>query len=559
MPRLVRLLIAALGLALVADARAAVAPGFTQTAYVTGLDTPTAIAFLPDHRLLVAEKGGFSGSGNAALKLFDAGTVTTLGTIPVCAAGEMGLLGIAIDPSFLTNGFIYLYRTEPDGGCNVAADRSNEVVRVTMTGTSIDSPTVLLTGIRTDEEHHDGGGMRIGPDGKLYVSVGDTGVGDPLVCPGLATNPYAEDLNALEGKVLRLELDGSVPEDNPYVGQAGKRGEIFASGFRNPFRFGFDPVTGALWLGDVGDVTIEEIDIVTVGADYAWPHCEGTLPSACEHPGDKDPIFEYWHGYSDLDTGCGGEGLPELGGTVIGGAFAPATFGGRGGHYFFADFNISNIYDAVVNDTRDGIVGTPSAFVNYAGGPVDLIFGPDGALYYVAINAGQVRRVAPTVDAGDQFLNGKKLVLKTKTGTAIKKSFAVMAKDPGISLGGGPGSGDDPTLHPADLRVVSTEFDDTYTLPQANWRTSRNGYVYKDATRSDGPVRFVAMMAGKAVKVIASGAALGHTLASDPNPVSVVLTTGGTHYCMTFGGTPKFAPDKLFSAVNAPAPGGCPP
>lgn len=183
------------------------APGFTDTLFVGGLTFPSAIAFLPDGRLVVTEKGGFSGAGNAPVKLFDpvGGTTTTLGTIPVCAGVEMGLLGVAADPSFATNGFLYLYRTEsgPSGtaaDCASAAGRSNELVRVTVAGGSIGSLTVLLTGIRTDLSNHNAGTVRYNPaDGKLYVSVGDAGTGDNFGCPRDPTNPYARDPNALEG------------------------------------------------------------------------------------------------------------------------------------------------------------------------------------------------------------------------------------------------------------------------------------------------------------------------------------------------------------------------
>src|SRR5262249_46720927 len=210
-----------------------------------------------------------------------------------------GLPGIAIEPGFDTNGFIYLYRTKAGaGGCGTSTGRFNQVVRVTMSGGSISlgSLVELLTGIRTDGGNHDGGGLRIGPDGKLYVGVGDSGLGDNQGGPGSSTNPYAQDLNSLNGKMVRLNLDGTIPGDNPFVGQAGERGEIYAYGFRNPFRFGFDPVNGNLWVADVGDLTVEEVDIVTAGGNYGWPHCEGTLPSGCENPGDIDPIFTYQHG-----------------------------------------------------------------------------------------------------------------------------------------------------------------------------------------------------------------------------------------------------------------------
>jgi glucose/arabinose dehydrogenase len=354
--------------------------GFTDTSAASGLTAPTAIAFLPDGRLLVTEKGG-------ALKLVTGGVGSTLVTIPVCAGSEMGLLGIAIDPDFASNGFIYLYRTKPaPGGCGSATNRFNQVVRVTMVGDTIDIASLaeLLTGIRTDFGNHDGGVLRIGPDDKLYVGVGDTGRGDNQGGPGSSTNPYAQDLSALEGKVLRLELDGSVPADNPFVGQAGVREEIFAYGFRNPFRFGFDPLSGELWVGDVGDLTIEEIAIVGPGENHSWPYCEGTLPVGCAQPGDVAPIFTYPH-----------SGGASLGTSITGGAFAGGSFGGRENDYFFGDYTGNTIYHAEVNAMRDDVDGTPTAFVTSAGGPVDIVFGRDGALYYVAINGGQVRRVAP--------------------------------------------------------------------------------------------------------------------------------------------------------------------
>src|SRR5262249_6240218 len=150
--------------------------------------------------------------------------VSTLITIGVCSDSEMGLLGIAVDPNFGSNGFIYLYRTDDSMGCNDATNRFNQVVRVTMGPGDTVSPgslMVLLTGMRTDNGNHDGGVLRIGPDNKLYVGVGDTGNGDNQGGPGSSTNPYAQDLSSLNGKVLRLNLDGTVPGDNPFVGQVG--------------------------------------------------------------------------------------------------------------------------------------------------------------------------------------------------------------------------------------------------------------------------------------------------------------------------------------------------
>ncbi len=361
-------------LAFVPGARAGTPPAqFSDNPVVAGLNSPTAIAFLPDGRMLVTEKGG-------ALKLVSGGTATTLVTIPVCTASEMGLLGVAVDPSFSgSNGSIYLYRSF-GADCSTSTGRFNEVVRVTMSGgtVSLASMSVLLSGIRTDGGNHDGGGLRIGPDGKLWVSVGDSGTGD-MGNPGDSTNPYTQDLGSLNGKILRLELSGAPAAGNPFAATPGARAEVYAYGFRNPFRFGFDPVTGKAWVGDVGQSTREELDIVQSGGDYSWPYCEGTLPAGCMHPGDVAPIFDYPR---------------TFGTTVIGGAFAPASFGLHGGQYFFADNGVSKIFRAVPTPAHDNI-GAPADFVTSAQGPVDIVFGPDGDLYYVAINAGSVRRVTP--------------------------------------------------------------------------------------------------------------------------------------------------------------------
>ncbi len=520
------------------------APGFDDTLFMGSLSQPTAVAFLPDGRMLITEKGG-------DLVLTDGVTTTTLISIGVCAGSEMGLLGVAVDPSFGTNGFIYLYRNDDSGGCASATNRFSQVVRVTMgPGDTVNplSLTVLLTGIRTDNGNHDGGVLRIGPDSKLYVGVGDTGLGDNQGGPGSSTNPYAQDLNSLNGKVLRLNLDGTAPADNPFFGQVGKRGEIFAYGFRNPFRFSFDPNTGSLWLADVGDLTVEELDIVTSGKNYAWPHCEGTLPGGCEQPGDVDPIYTYTHSSS-------------IGTCIIGGSFAGAGFGGLDGEYFFGDCTSGDIYSIGVNGTRDDVSGAPTLFVGGAGTPADLVFGPDGALYYADVSGGEVRRVAPQASGGDQLLAGKKLSLKDNVTTSKRALSVKSVTNEPVALGG---PADDPTANGGSLRVVGTGIDDTYALPAANWLpigdpADHKGFKYKDRMLVAGPIKTAQIKAGKFLKATGKGSQLGHSLASDPTPVDVVLTLGTRRFCLHFGGTVTFKPGKSLAAKDAPDSPGCPP
>jgi glucose/arabinose dehydrogenase len=345
------------------------AAGFTDEEAASGLSEPTAIAFLPDGSFLVTEKRG-------GIKLVVGGVTIPAGSMEVCTGSEMGLLGIAIDPAFALNGRIFLYRTEAVGGCAQDPSRTNQVVSTTFANGEIGELDPILTGIRTDNGNHDGGGLRIGPDGKLYVGVGDTGIGDGGP-PGASTNPYSQSLGALEGKILRLELDGSAPSDNPFFNTLGARPEIFAYGFRNPFRFGFDPLNGALWVGDVGQNTIEEIDRVAAGENHSWPYCEGSLPVGCARAGDGLPAYEYPHD---------GEFA-----SVTGGAFAVG--GDRVGEYYFADFVFGIIWRAVLDQARERFASAPDVVVTNAGGPADLVFGPDGALYYVAYAAGHVRRL----------------------------------------------------------------------------------------------------------------------------------------------------------------------
>ena len=543
-------------LALVQPVRAGTPePGFSDTLYADGLSEPTALAFLPDGRLLITQKSG-------ELLLLDSGSTSTLVTIPVCTDSEMGLLGIALDPAFGSNGFIYLYRTHqgsspPCGG----SGRVGEVVRVTMgpgDTVSLGSLTVLLTGMRTDNGNHDGGVLRMGPDSKLYAGVGDTGLGDNQGGPGSSTNPYAQDLNELEGKILRLNLDGTAPADNPFFGQVGKRGEIFGYGFRNPFRMSFDDMTGMLWVGDVGDLTVEEIDIMTSGGNYSWPRCEGNLqgppnaPTPCVVGTDVAPIFTYLH-----------SGPSSLGTCLIGGSFAGAAFGAlSSGNYVFGDCTSSNVYLATVNGTRDGFTGSPVLVSSNAGVPADFVTGPDGAIYYSAEGSspGQVRRLAVAMTGVDAPLTGKGLTLRT----AAQNSVTAKSKDFSMDLGGGVGSADDPTVSGGSLRVRSVVggFDDTYPMPAGSWSvigdpSNAKGYRYKDPDQANGPIKVAMLRSGKLIKAVGKGAGLHHTLAANPDPVDVVLQTGTKRYCMTFAGTVRFTANLLFNAKDA-GTGTCP-
>lgn len=238
---------------------------------------------------------------------------------------------------------------------------------------------------------------------------------------------------------------------------------------------------------------------------------------------------------------------------------------GLDNQYFFGDCDSSNIYSAAPTGAQRNDVSTPALFLSSGNTPSDMIFGPDGALYYVAESGGEVRRVAPETPGGDQPVFGSKLTLKDNATNQEKKSLTMQAKD-GIVLGG---SADDPTSAGGMLEVVSevagAAFDECYPLPAGNWTVMGNaadhkGFKYKDSKRLAGPVKSAQIKTDKLIKASGKGSALGFSLgATSPDPVTVILSTGARRYCATFGGETKFTASKSFSAKLADNPASCPP
>jgi glucose/arabinose dehydrogenase len=520
--------------------------GYDEEIVAHDLTSPTAVAVLPDGRVVVTQKSG-------EVILCQNGTQKTMTTIPVanCAIQEVGLLGIAVDPEFATNGFLYLTRVKAAGAdwCD-ATNRVTEVLRVTMSVNSIDldSLTVLLTGIRTDFGVHVGGVVRVGPDGNLYIGTGDAGAGESSPEPGAAKNPYAQDLGSLEGKILRIARDGTIPADNPFVGIDGARPEIFALGFRNVWRSGFDPVGGKFWAIDVGNSTMEEINRIQPGGNYSWPHAEGTLPEGGILPGEIAPAFTYMHGHG---VGSYGSAI-----TCIG--IAPEVYGPLGGQLFFGDLIGNTIYRAPLDATRDGIAETPVPFVTGAQGPVDIVFGPVSAgsaqvaMYYVAINAGEVRRVSGPIAFKDKAVLGTSLALRNKANDNIK----VLSLD-AIDAGGPDAN---PLVFGAELRVTGAGLDTVVQLPANRWspvgpkNKPPTGFVYKDPKNLAGPIRSARITIGQRLHLVGAGAPLEFELATDPGPVTVELAIGVRRYRLEFGGVVQFTPGKSYIAKKADAP-----
>jgi glucose/arabinose dehydrogenase len=346
---------------------ATVPTGFTDSVVAGGLNTPTAMALVPDGRIFVCEQGG-------ALRVIKNGALlpTPFLTVTVDSSGERGLLGIAFDPNFVSNQLVYIYYTATTPTLHNRISRFTASGDVALAG----SETIVmdLPNLST-ATNHNGGALHFGPDGNLYVAVGDN-----------ANGANAQTLSTRLGKMLRITSTGGIPTNNPFFNQAtGDNRAIWALGLRNPFTFSFQPGAGRMFINDVGQNIWEEINDGIAGSNYGWPTCEGF----CNPPNAsfRDPIFAY---ANDAQT-C----------AITGGAFynpqVPQFPSNFIGNYFFADFCggwIRKLDPAQGNAVTDFATGISS--------PVDLKVSPDGFLYYLARGTGSVNRIGFAV-TGDNI------------------------------------------------------------------------------------------------------------------------------------------------------------
>ena len=338
---------------------ATVPSGFADEVVASGIASPTAMAFAPDGRLFVCQQNG-------QLRVIKNGALlaTPFLSVTVNSSGERGLLGVAFDPSFATNGFVYVYYTATSPTIHNRVSRFTANGDVSVPG----SETVLMNLETLSATNHNGGAIHFGPDGKLYVAVGENAVGS-----------NSQVLTNRLGKMLRINADGSIPSDNPFFSSAtGDNRSIWALGLRNPFTFAFQPGTGRLFINDVGQATWEEINDGLAGANYGWPATEGPTTD----PRFRAPVYAY---SSASGAAC----------AITGGAFYdpstpnfPASYVGK---YFFADYCANWIR------TFDPATGTVADFASALSSPVDLRVGPDGLLYYLMRgSSGLVGRIRST-------------------------------------------------------------------------------------------------------------------------------------------------------------------
>jgi glucose/arabinose dehydrogenase len=367
--------------------------GFSEFAITGGniITAGTSIAFSPNGHLFVLEQGGtievYEGSGASAWVRRRANFFANT-PLNVDSSSERGLLGIAFDPDFVSNRFVYVYYTTATQPVRnrIVRYKTNLAGDLALAG----SARIIMNLEPLVAGNHNGGALHFGPDGKLYVAVGEN-----------AQPANAQSIDTRLGKILRLNPNPSnpIPASNPTTidGIAGTvtgvNRAIWCAGLRNPYTFAFKPGTNLMYINDVGQGTWEEINIGTRGANFGWGLTEGPFNQGA-FPDFTHPLVYYHH--SDASQSVPSNGGSFRGEAITGGAFYvtdnPTFPPGYIGDYFFADYINGWIrrYDPAAQ--------TVKRFATNIDGPVSLAVGADAALYYLARDAagggaGRVYRV----------------------------------------------------------------------------------------------------------------------------------------------------------------------
>jgi glucose/arabinose dehydrogenase len=552
--------VVALALLLASAAQAEVLdPAFIDTAWVSSpqLEAATGMAWAPDgsNRLFVITKGGsVLVIKNGALLPAPFATLT-----PIYTGSECGLIGIAFDPNFLVNQYVYLFVT-------VSASEQ-QIVRYTAMGDTGVAKTTIVAGLPTNGANHDGGALGVGPDGKLYWAVGDLGSGMGV----------QGDLTSLAAKVGRANLDGTLARDNPFADGAGPNNDfIWARGFRNPFTLTFQPATGLLWIEDVGAV-YEQIFVVRKGDHAGWTLFEINQPDGYIRPaikyrtntvdtltltgatragglatlttttphyfelGEKitiagvteptlnGPVFvrgiptptSFTAAQAGPDvTGTGGTATTLLiGGCVTGGAFYDATLfpAAYRGNFFFGDYNTGIITRATI-DPASNTVTTVDHWARSIGHAVDTAVGPDGALYYVGTTTNAVHRATPRVRPQGLVVSPTNVWMAEGQAALVMVS---LARDPGedVDVSIGRTSGD------ADLGVL---FGSRTTFNSKNWNVPQPVTITaaRDLDTADDVAVLSATSRGLPIETVTVHARDENGLALQVSPLSLTIDEG---------------------------------
>ncbi len=404
--RTASLLSALVGLTFAAalTAPAAAQVGLTTTRVASGLAQPVFVTSPPGdtNRLFIVEQGS---STSAQIKVLALGTGIVSPTLylsltGISAGGERGLLGLAFHPDFASNGYLYIDYTNAAGATVIARYTANAPFA---SSTSVDAASAMtLITIAQPFSNHNGGWIGFGPDGYLYIAMGDGGSGGD---PG---NRAQTITNQLLGKMLRLDVNGddfpsdttrnyAIPPTNPFVGITGDD-EIWFYGLRNPWRNSIDRLTGQIYIGDVGQGAIEEVDVAAAGVgglNFGWrcmegTQCTGSSGCTCNSPTLTLPVQQYTHSF-----GC----------SITGGyVYRGTALCGVQGTYFYADYCSATIWSFRYTGTNNPPVTNRTGELAPGGGlSINSVtsFGEDASgELYICDHGGEIFKIVPRVAPG---------------------------------------------------------------------------------------------------------------------------------------------------------------
>lgn len=326
------------------------------TTLAEGVEMPSSFNFSPDGRIFFIEVW------TGTIRVVENGQLldepfATLDIVQVDGFTEYGILGLALHPNFADNGWVYAFHTVPD---DAGAPVEQRIVRLTADGNTAVNEEIIVDGLPHGSNCcHNGGRMIFGPDGHLYVSLGDT-----------QNDQLSQDPNNVAGSILRYTEDGAIPEDNPF----GPENPVYAWGLRNPYGLTFHPETGELWATENGPNGFDEINQIRPGANYGWPIVTGMAGN----PDYVDPIWATGEGEAIGPTGIQiptGNAIPEL-----------------AGHVVFCDWNSATARVLEISDENE-VLDESELPINCN---LEVAEGIDGALYFASTE--QIFRYGPPAE-----------------------------------------------------------------------------------------------------------------------------------------------------------------
>jgi len=401
------------------------------TEIASGLARPTTMAFIGVDDILVLQKN------NGMVRRIIAGVLQPGAVLDVDVdnASERGMLGIAVHPNFPTSPFVYLYYTESStSGDSSGSAAANRVYRYTWNGVALTNPLLIVDLPASPGPNHDGGIITFGPDGKLYIVIGDLNRNGQL--QNFPAGPAPDNTSV----ILRLNADGSVPGDNPFFSQGGNLANYYAYGIRNSFGLAFDPLTDDLWMTENGLDSFDEINLVEPGFNSGWEKLMG--PDARNSNNVTDLFAIAGSHYADPEFSW----LNTVGPTAI--VFLDST--SLGSQYendaFVGDIKNGNLYRFKLNGMRNGFVFSGAGLADRVAdndteldetiigegfaGITDLKVGPDGRLYVVSFGDGKIYAIS----SGPSLSFGVTALPPAEVGVAYRADLNISGGTPPYSL-----------------------------------------------------------------------------------------------------------------------------